>query len=62
METKVTTSDRIDVRDNFNLLDYRTNCPYDDEAQAVADLKRCLVYCEVVPPIEVDVYKQGAVK
>ena len=51
METKVTTSDRIDVRDNFNLLDYRTNCPYDDEAQAVADLKRCLVYCEVVPPI-----------
>ena len=51
METKVTSSDRIDVRDNFNLLDYRAKCPYEDETQAVADLKRCLVYCEVVPPI-----------
>ena len=31
MDTKVAASDRIDVRDNFNLLDYRTKCPYEDE-------------------------------
>ena len=52
MDSQITTSnDRIDVRDEFNLLNIMEKCPYEDETKAVADLKRCLVYCVAAPPL-----------
>lgn len=41
----------FDVSEKFNLIDMRKNCPYEDEKEAVKDLKRCFVYCESVPPV-----------
>lgn len=42
---------RIDIYDEFNLIDVMKKCPYKEEKEAVEDLKRCLVYCQSVPPV-----------
>ena len=42
---------RIDVCDGFNLIDVMKKCPYSDEKDAINDLKKCLVYCQSVPPV-----------
>ena len=46
-------SERIDVNDEFNLIDIRSKCPYDNRSdeEAINDLKKCFVYCESVPPV-----------
>ena len=45
--------ERVDVNDEFNLIDIRNKCPYDDRSdeEAINDLKKCFVYCESVPPV-----------
>ena len=41
----------IDICDSFNLIDIMNKCPYQTEVEALEDLKRCLVYCQSVPPV-----------
>ena len=48
---KLTQSESINIYDKFNLIDLRHKCPYKDEDEALADLKKCFVHCEVVPPV-----------
>ena len=45
------TEVRIDIYDEFNLIDVMKKCPYNNDEDAISDLKRCLVYCQSVPPI-----------
>ena len=45
------TTETINVFDEFNLIDVRRKCPYADDAEALADLKKCFVHCENVPPV-----------
>ena len=49
--SKVPQSESINIYDKFNLIDLRHKCPYKDEDEALADLKKCFVHCEVVPPV-----------
>ena len=45
------TTESINIYESFNLIDLRHKCPYRDEGEALADLKKCFVHCEVVPPV-----------
>ena len=49
---------RIDIYEQFNLIDIRNKCPYAREVlsdkkikEAIDDLKRVFCYCESVPPV-----------
>ena len=47
----VANTENINIYESFNLIDLRHKCPYKNDEEALADLKRCFVHCEVVPPI-----------
>ena len=49
--SEVQLSETINVFDEFNLIDVRRKCPYANDAEALADLKKCFVHCEHVPPV-----------
>ena len=45
------TTESINIYDKFNLMDVMSKCPYKDEDEALADLKKCFVHCVSVPPV-----------
>ena len=48
---EVGNTESINISESFNLIDLRHKCPYQNDEEALADLKRCFVHCEVVLPV-----------
>ena len=49
--SEVANTENINIYESFNLMDVMSKCPYKDEDEALADLKKCFVHCVSVPPV-----------
>ncbi len=46
------SSSRIDVKDNFSLIDIRNKTPYKlSDREVIDDLKKCFVVCDSTPEV-----------
>ena len=49
--SEVANTENINIYESFNLMDVMSKCPYNNDEEALTDLKKCFLHCVSVPII-----------